>query len=94
MLVLGERLRKIRMDNNMSQRQIADFLGNAVSTVAAYETGMRMPPYETLIKFAKRFHVTTDYLLGIDHRELIDISDLSDREQNAIKIMLNALKKI
>ena len=59
----GVRLKKIHKNKHLTQQQLADRLGVAKSVVSYYETGDRFPSYDVLIKIARTFHVTTDYLL-------------------------------
>ena len=63
MIYIGERLRKLRTDNKFTQKQLSELFGVGVSTISFYESDMRKPPYEILIKYAACFHVTTDYIL-------------------------------
>ena len=68
----------LRINNNLTQSQLAGQLGLTKSVISAYETGLRMPSYDVLIQIAKKFKVTTDYLLGIENRREIDLSGLSE----------------
>ncbi len=67
-------------------------LGLTKSVVSAYETALRYPSYDILIRIAAIFGVTTDYLLGIDHRVLIDASGLSDENAALAARLISALK--
>ena len=62
---MGEKLKTLRLNRNLTQKQIADRIGLAISAISSYESGMRYPSYETLIKLARIFHVSADYLLGL-----------------------------
>ena len=57
-------LKELREEHHLSQRQLADILGLAYSTVAMYENGKREPNYETLENIADYFNVDMNYLLG------------------------------
>lgn len=74
---MGEKLKQLRQNKKMTQKQVADRLGLAVSS---YESGTRYPSYEALIKLAAMFHVSTDYLLGIAGRTSIDVTGLDSEE--------------
>lgn len=63
--VLAERMTELRKKHNFTQEDIAKYLDCNRATVANYENGKRQPDYNTLIKLAKRYNVTTDYLLGL-----------------------------
>ncbi len=62
----GKRLRKLRMKHKFTQQKTADILGVTMSSYQKYEQNERFPSYETLIKIADIFDVSTDYLLGRD----------------------------
>ena len=60
----GERLRSLRTDINMTQKELANKLSISPSTIGMYEQNRRVPDAEMLSKIASLFGVTTDYLLG------------------------------
>ncbi|MDA2460446.1 helix-turn-helix domain-containing protein [Bacillus cereus group sp. MYBK65-1] len=62
--MIGENLRKLRKENNLTMKELGQKLNLAESTISGYENGNRKPDYETLNKFADFFEVSTDYLLG------------------------------
>jgi transcriptional regulator with XRE-family HTH domain len=59
-----KKLRELRKSQGISMRDFGNIFGLAESTISLYETGKRQPDNETLLKFAKYFNVSTDYLLG------------------------------
>ena len=61
--------------------------------VSSYETDIRLPSYEVLIKIATLFGVTVDYLLCLDDKRFLDISGLSDEEAAVVCDMVNLLTK-
>ncbi len=61
-----ERLRNTRESLEISQTQMADMLGIAVTTYRNYENTTREPNYDILKNISKVLNVSTDYLLGID----------------------------
>lgn len=58
------RLRDLREDRDMSQKQVAAVLGIDQRVYSTYETGKRDIPLHHLIALADFYHVTVDYLLG------------------------------
>jgi transcriptional regulator with XRE-family HTH domain len=58
-------LKKIRIKNKLSQKEMADILTVTQSSYSKYERGLVEPDYDTLIKLAEYFNVSTDYLLGL-----------------------------
>ena len=45
-----------------------------------------------LAKLAQVFHVSADYLLGLDNRETIDVSGLAEKDISALRILANSLR--
>ena len=55
MIEFGSRLKQLRLNHNMTQPALAKKLQVTKSVISAYETGLRMPSYETLLRFLKSF---------------------------------------
>ena len=62
--MLGNILKKLREDFEMSQEALAQKLNVSPSTIGMYETNKRQPNYETLLKISSIFNCSIDYLLG------------------------------
>lgn len=58
------RIRDLREDHDLTQKQIAQILGMSQTGYSKYETGENDIPTQILIKLADYYHTTTDYLLG------------------------------
>lgn len=61
-----KRLYELRTDNDMTQQQVADYLMCNRQVYARYERGIREIPVSMLIKLAKLYKVSTDYLLELE----------------------------
>lgn len=61
---LGEALRKLLEQHNISQKELANELAITPSALGNYIQNTREPDYNTLIRIADYFNVTTDFLLG------------------------------
>ncbi len=59
------RLKDLRGDHDMTQQQIADALGVKQSQYSRYERGVRDVPTDILIRLAKLFSTSVDYILGM-----------------------------
>ena len=92
MVDFGNKLRAIRLQNNLTQAQLSQKLGVTKSVVSAYETGLRMPSYDILISISQLFKVSTDYLLGIERKQELDLSGLTDEEITALINLIKAMK--
>ncbi len=63
------RIRDLREDADMTQTQVAQYLGMSQTGYSKYETGENDIPTQVLIKLARFYHVSIDYLLGVsDHK--------------------------
>lgn len=94
MVLLGERLKKLRLDRRLTQKQLAEIMGLGISAISSYESCTRCPSYEILIKYARIFHVSTDYLLGLEHQDYLDISDLNDKEKEVVLQVISVFRNI
>ena len=74
-----------------SLRDVANDLNISYSSLSKYERGDQQPSYETLIRIANYFNVTTDYLMGItnskslENRNICDQLNLSDEAIQKLK---------
>ena len=93
MVDFGNTLKTLRVKKNMTQAQLAQKLGLTKSVISAYETGLRLPSYDVLIHISKIFNVSTDYLLGLERKQEIDLSGLSDGEITALMNLIKAMKR-
>ena len=59
------RIRDIREDSDLTQKDIAKILNTAQRTYSGYENGTRNIPVQTVIKLALYYGVSVDYLLGL-----------------------------
>ena len=73
--MLGERLRNLRKERGITQKELAEKLSMDTSIVCKYESGAAVPSYEALEKIADFFEVSTDYLFGREANHLIDTED-------------------
>lgn len=68
--VYQRRIRDLREDADLSQKQVADMLKCAQQTYSSYERETRSVPTDVLIQLARFYHTSVDYLLGLtDRRE-------------------------
>ena len=62
------RLKDLREDHDLSQKQIADYLGMKQPQYSRYERGCRDIPTDVLIKLSKLYETSTDYILGLSNQ--------------------------
>ena len=91
-----ENLRSLLDEKDLTQKDVAVALNISPSTFGGYVQGTREPDFITLIKLAQYFHVTTDYLLGVEdgnsevprEKELLQIYRSLTKEQRSLYIEL------
>ena len=59
------RIRDLREDRDLTQKEIADYLHVRQNTYSQYENGQRQLPIEVLIALAVYYKTSTDYILGL-----------------------------
>ena len=59
------RIRDLREDSDLTQKDIAEYLHIRQNTYSQYENGQRQLPIDVLIALARYYHTSTDYLLGL-----------------------------
>lgn len=79
----GELLKRLRLNAGITQKQLADKIGISKNAVSYYEQSLRCPSSDILIKIARVFHVSADFLLGLDNeKQTFDVSMLTDKERD------------
>ncbi len=93
MVEFGDRLRQLRKEKNLTQRQLADLIGVKNSVISFYEVGERTPSLDAVIKLATVLHVSTDNLLGIEKSETVNISGLSNDDKRFVQSLVERLRQ-
>jgi transcriptional regulator with XRE-family HTH domain len=61
---LNERIRQLRLEQNLTTKKLGKIFNLSESTISLYESGKRTPNKDLLLKMSTFFNVSTDYLLG------------------------------
>lgn len=88
-MIFGERIRYLRKSEGLSQAGLAKKLRLKRGTVSAWEAGISHPQSALLIEVAEYFHVSVDYLTGLDSREHIRIDHLTEEQKALIRDLIN-----
>lgn len=65
-MTIGERLKELRIEKNISQMQLSTATGLSQSAIARWELGKSEPTASALIILSKYFEESADYLLGLE----------------------------
>lgn len=89
----GKRLKQLRTQAGLTQLQLAERIGVTKSVVSFYELQERSPSPDVLIKLSRIFHVSADYLLGLERNNTIDVSGLSDSDIALLRALADSLRE-
>jgi transcriptional regulator with XRE-family HTH domain len=95
-MTLGQKLKKLRKDRDLGQVELAKKLGASVVSISNYETDKTIPSSDTLIKIAKVFNITVDYLISGQPQDVIQIKnkELLKRVEQLDRLNPDALKSL
>ena len=91
--MLGEVIHNLRKSRNLSQVDVARELGVSKQSVSNWENDNILPSIDMLIKIARFFSVSTDYLLELDGRSYLEVSGLTLEQLSHIQVIINDLRK-
>ncbi len=89
---LCERIAELRTKFGMTQAELAKRLDVTRSSVNAWELGFATPQLKHIYEMTKIFGTTVDGLLNNESKQMIDISDLTPKEQQAVYNIIDCLK--
>ena len=82
-----DRLKELRIEKNLTQKQLADMLMLSKNSICEYEKGRSEPNIDTLVKLSDIFDCSIDYLVGkSDDFYLTQYANVSDKETIAISL--------
>ena len=92
MIDFGQKLRQLRIEKNLTQKELASLIGVKNSVISFYEVGDRTPSPEVIKKLATVLNVSSDYLLGIEKKEVLDISGLDENDKKLVRTLVDTLR--
>lgn len=93
MVNLGKKLKSLRLSENLTQAQVAERLNVTKTVISSYENDLRQPSYENLLKLARLYKVSTDWLLDNEKQANFDFSGLTDEQANLVMGIIKAFEK-
>ncbi len=96
MLVLSNRLKALRINNKLTQKQLGIILNLSKNSISNYENEKRMISVETLIKISRLFNVELNYLVGLEVTVDVDKNETFklSKEELTVLIELKKNKKL
>lgn len=92
-LKTGERIKGLRESHKMTQKTLGERVGVTKGAISVYETAERYPSYEVLLRIAAVFHVSTDYLLGLEDTPKVSLEGLSENNVRLVLDLIEALRE-
>lgn len=91
--MICDTIKSLRETAGFSQASLAKRLGVTRSAVNAWEMGLSIPTAQYIVELSRLFHVSSDYLLGIENTESIYIDHLSEEEKGLLYSLVNYFDK-
>ena len=92
---LSKKLKLLRQQNKLSQSEVARRINVASSAVSAYEADEICPSLETLVKIADLYHVSIDYLLGVNYprdKAILDTTGLNKQQLTILQSLIDVMR--
>lgn len=91
---LGKRLEQQRLLMKLTRKEVSTATGLSVSAISNYENEERTPSLQALIRLARVYRCSTDYLLGFDisERKLVDVSMLDSEQIHLLQKFLSSFE--
>lgn len=90
--MLNTNIRKLRMARGISQVELANALGVSKQSVSNWENDNIQPSIDMLIKIAKYFSVSTDYLLGINNEDVLDVNGIAPKTLAHLRLLIDDIR--
>jgi transcriptional regulator with XRE-family HTH domain len=93
MIGFGNRIRELRINKGLTQKQVSEQIGISKAMISNYELDIREPSLTLLMKFASIFHVSSDYLLGLVKKPDISVDGLSDKQIHIVYEIIQSYRE-
>ena len=77
-------IKSLRLSNSLTQKELSKRLNTSIATIQCWENGSKNPSMDAIISLSKVFHVSTDYLLGIDQDDKTDSILIMSKHEQAL----------
>jgi transcriptional regulator with XRE-family HTH domain len=86
------RIKQLRQKHGITQTELARIMSVTRSSVNAWEMGISVPTAAKLVELSIYFHVSTDYILGLESAETINLDSLSEEQKSLIYSLISYFK--
>lgn len=91
--MISERIKELRQARGWTQADLARRLGMTRNGVNSWEQGLSMPSPASLVDLARLFSVSTDYLLGVERLNTVNVTGLDERDVAILAELADRLRK-
>ena len=92
--MLGIKLRELRSSHGLTQIQLAKELGVSKQCVSNWENDNILPSIDMLIRISQYFYISCDYLLELDNKIYLDVSDITPSQRAIIQKLIQEFKNV
>ena len=89
--MIAERIKELREEKAWTQTELAKILGVTRSCVNAWEMGISVPSTQYVVELASLFHISTDFLLGVEATASVSVEGLSDEDIQLVHTIIDHL---
>lgn len=82
------RLKELRIEKSLFQKDVAAYLGIDRTTYVKYESGASEPPIETLIRLCNYYGVSLDYLVGRSNEKEVPADEADRARKEVLEILM------
>ncbi len=90
--MIAERIKELREEKAWTQTELAKILGVTRSCVNAWEMGISVPSTQYVVELASLFHISTDFLLGVEATASVSVDGLSDEDIQLVHTIIDHLR--
>ena len=83
--MICDTIKSLRDESGITQATLAKKIGVTRSAVNAWEMGLSIPTAQYIVELSQLFHVSSDYILGLDNQEALYIDFLTDKQKKIIR---------
>lgn len=91
--MIAERIKELRQARGWTQADLARRLSITRNGVNSWEQGLSMPSPASLVDLARLFSVSTDYLLGVERLNTVNVAGLDERDVAILAELADRLRK-
>ena len=81
---IADRIKYLRDKVGLTQTDLANKLGISRSAVNSWEMAISLPSLTNIIEMSEIFHVSIDYIVCVENKLLVDITNLTNEEREAV----------